>query len=1473
MQCFAANMMMGTKGDTMNTRSLIVQQFCRGLLLAAAAVFSVPLGAWADLPAGYTQIDYIQSTGTQWIGTGYLPKTNSCLQADWQFIGSINRSGGGGSPIGCSEDSAAISFSMNFSSTSGQDNRLYTWFDKGSGKGGSSIYFEITTAIRTSRNTFTLDAKNGLANYGGVSKDVQKKTTTHSVNTFVLFGSNTGTVTPLKYYGLRLFGFKIYEGDTLVRDFVPCIKKVGDATVAGLYDAAHPEAGDASFYANQGTGDFIFIRNAMDFFVTPAGAGMMNGNSWSNAFAGLTGISGAIRTGDRIHCAVGTYPVSNQISIVDFASLELRGGYAGTNDATPYAKAATGETRLTPAEGVGTRLVYAKNSTIRMHDLVIAEGTYTGVAHASGLGAYFDTCAAVVSNCVFDSNSVIGQPCYTHMDAPKGGAIYASGGELEVVDCLVTNCVLTKTEDNCRTFGGGLYAITTEVTVRRTAFFGNLIGNSAQNSFGGAIYLESANAVIDDCLFTSNRTYSGRSSSGSAVYATGLSKLEISNSRFLGNAARGNSAFGGTLALVGGATTMATRLDRCIFRGNGYDPSSASFNSGSIGMNGGRLEMRHCLVAELNVRVPADSRNRSGDYKRSIDIVLGTLLLDACTVAGNNGYGIYRDITYGNVDIRNSIVYSNPLGNVNIGSATYSCMEGAVAGEGVFADAPLLSTDGYYHPNSAAGRLTDGYFSGVAWTTDAVTSPTIDKGTADGDWYDEPQPNNLRVNIGYDANTAAASKSATGDYVFFDSITVIALPPTNVVVSSACPMGIVGEVGGDGTVPATVTLVWDIADKGTNAVPDWTHSVPLGSFAKWDIFSTRIDGIVGGSLCYRFFAENTTGASWSDPFVYAMPVKPSATGAVVSHVRRHSASVSTTLTDDGNDVCKATVIYWLADAPGTTWTASAEAIPEGESTRIPLTGLSSSSEYDFRIEVENRAGKVTSEGAFTTAADDVPQVFYLTPEGAGIQDGTSWANAYAELLPIVDECQGTGDVVYMKHGAYDDFSLVFNEKTQVVIANAAGLTIRGGYAGEGAPGALSDQPTEIKRDTQNAFRLLRFRNSVLRLENLIFHGGSVATDENDGGAAISLLTCNTVLADCLFTNNTCTSKGSYVWAMGGAVFANSGSLVVTNCTFSNNRVAGSPDNSLQFGGALATWNAALEIQRSLFEGNYSQMSFKVVSGGAVYTYGGTVAITDSLFTNNYSQVRTAGGGATDEAYGGALSIQDAISVRLADSVFAGNRAIGFSANGGTVYLDDHTATTMMTTVVTRCVFDGYVPGLSSVCNSFQQDGGLLFMTNCLVSRGTGTGGGFANLVIPDNMWCNGSKAATPGAGDLVNVTVAGNAGWGARKFAATGTMNLRNCIAWGNVEGGVSNATTVVFTDTQDGVLGGAGNISGDPRFVDAANGNFRLKSRSPCGNVGNRAGFTRGDVDLDREPRIRGGIDFGCYESCGAGGSYLLVR
>ncbi len=69
----------------------------------------------------------------------------------------------------------------------------------------------------------------------------------------------------------------------------------------------------------------------------------------------------------------------------------------------------------------------------------------------------------------------------------------------------------------------------------------------------------------------------------------------------------------------------------------------------------------------------------------------------------------------------------------------------------------------------------------------------------------------------------------------------------------------------------------------------------------------------------------------------------------------------------------------------------------------------------------------------------------------------------------------------------------------------------------------------------------------------------------------------------------------------------------------------------------------------------------------------------------------------------------------------------------------------------------------------------------------------------------------------------------------------------------------------------GAHNIMGEPRFVDADDGDFRLRADSPAVDVGDSSviesySFLKDDaeheIDLDGNPRIVGGaIDLGAYE------------
>lgn len=115
---------------------------------------------------------------------------------------------------------------------------------------------------------------------------------------------------------------------------------------------------------------------------------------------------------------------------------------------------------------------------------------------------------------------------------------------------------------------------------------------------------------------------------------------------------------------------------------------------------------------------------------------------------------------------------------------------------------------------------------------------------------------------------------------------------------------------------------------------------------------------------------------------------------------------------------------------------------------------------------------------------------------------------------------------------------------------------------------------------------------------------------------------------------------------------------------------------------------------------------------------------------------------------------------------------------------------------------------------------------------------------------------------LYNCTVAGNTavgeGGGIFLSAATNCIVVDNYSSMG-LGSNYRDSTLGYSCTTPD--PGGTGNLLGDPRFVDAAAGNYRLSAGSPCINAGDNAAAP-GGTDLDGNPRIIfGTVDMGAYE------------
>lgn len=185
------------------------------------------------LPSEYTELTYIQSSGTQYINTGLKPNQNT------RIVMHVN-------PISITADAWAFG-GRNANGNNGKG----VFFFYSSERLWNAVYYEGNTSVRKSFSEISstadlnIDYDKNTCTINGVSVNFTANTFQSDFN-LALLACLTGGVTG--HLSAKLYSCQIYDNDVLVRDFVPCINASGEV---GLYDLVGKQ-----FYGNAGTGVF-----------------------------------------------------------------------------------------------------------------------------------------------------------------------------------------------------------------------------------------------------------------------------------------------------------------------------------------------------------------------------------------------------------------------------------------------------------------------------------------------------------------------------------------------------------------------------------------------------------------------------------------------------------------------------------------------------------------------------------------------------------------------------------------------------------------------------------------------------------------------------------------------------------------------------------------------------------------------------------------------------------------------------------------------------------------------------------------------------------------------------------------------------------------------------------------------------------------------------------------------------------------
>ena len=196
------------------------------------------------LPNAYQQLEYIESNGTQYIDTNYIPTESTIIETKFN--------------LSIMENNKSLFGTFNTAESRFNLVTTTSIFAKIAG----NLYISTTNLDITPSANKDYTMKFSLPEFTLNDKSYNSETYSYSSSTSFLyiFARNTGS-SPDQHISSKIYYFKIYEASTLIHDYIPCYKK--DDGQEGLYDLVsktfYPEVDNKNFTRGQILDEYIEI--------------------------------------------------------------------------------------------------------------------------------------------------------------------------------------------------------------------------------------------------------------------------------------------------------------------------------------------------------------------------------------------------------------------------------------------------------------------------------------------------------------------------------------------------------------------------------------------------------------------------------------------------------------------------------------------------------------------------------------------------------------------------------------------------------------------------------------------------------------------------------------------------------------------------------------------------------------------------------------------------------------------------------------------------------------------------------------------------------------------------------------------------------------------------------------------------------------------------------------------------------------